>query len=76
MIGNFYFCSVLSFIQIKHVNGSTTVSKLKVGVIIHNYLRMLKFIILIGIFKLSYKLKKRCENYWRVGISEVAKNEH
>ena len=55
MIGNYYFCPVLGFFQIKHVNVSTTVSKLKVGVDIHNYLRMYKLIVLIRISKLSYK---------------------
>ena len=55
MIGDYYFCPVLGFFQIKHVNVSTTVSKLKVGVDIHNYLRMYKLIVLIRISKLFYE---------------------
>ena len=55
MIGNYYFCPELGFFQIKHVNVSTTVSKLKVGVDIHNYLHMFKLIVLIRISKLFYE---------------------
>ena len=61
MIGNYYFCPVmpvLGFFQIKHVNVSRTVSKLKVGVDIHNYLRMYKLIFLIRISKFFYEQEK------------------